>query len=163
MVSGDRAAGNPQVAAVTSTDGGRTWSMSAAASIVSMQQYMVSCGDGRDCVVGSNDGYLAWMHAAADGRAGIRVQTLPASWGPDLSSVSCATGSDCFMVAGSLLEATRDQGLSWTSTPLTAPGVTQANVVYFSCPAAAGCIALADDGSGDTSSWAVLSNLRNSG
>jgi hypothetical protein len=156
-------AGNPQVAAVTSTDGGRTWSMSAAAPIASMEQYLVSCGDGRNCVVGSNDGYLAWMHAAADGRAGIRVQTLPGSWGPSLSAVSCATGSDCFLVTGSQLQATRDQGLTWASTPLTAPGVTQGNVVYFSCPAAAGCIALADDGSGDTSSWAVLSNLRNSG
>jgi hypothetical protein len=156
-------ADNPQVAAVTSTDGGRTWSISAAASMASMQQYMVSCGDGRDCVVGSNDGYLAWMHATADGRIGIRVQTLPGSWGPSLSAVSCATASDCFLVAGSLLQATRDQGLTWTSTPLTAPDVTQGNVVYFSCPAAAGCIALANDGSGDTSSWAVLSNLRNSG
>jgi hypothetical protein len=161
MITGG--AGNPQVAAVTSTDGGRTWSMSAAASIVSMQQYMVSCGSGSNCVVGSDDGYLAWIHAAADGHAGIRVQTLPASWGPELSAVSCATGGDCFMVAGGLLQATRDQGLNWTSTPLTAPGVTQGNVVYFSCPAAAGCIALANDGSGDTSSWAVLSNLRNSG
>jgi hypothetical protein len=155
-------AGNPQVAAVTSVNGGRTWSMSAAASIVSMQQYMVSCGDGSDCVVGSNDGYLAWMHAA-NGRVGIRVQTLPGSWGPELSAVSCATGSDCFMVAGSQLQATRDQGLTWTSTPLTAPGVTQGNVAYFSCPAAAGCIALANDGSGGTSSWAVLSNLRSPG
>ena len=156
-------AANPQVAAVTSTDGGRTWSLSAAASIVSMQQYMVSCGNGRNCVVGSNDGYLAWMHVAAGGHVGIRVQTLPGSWGPSLSAVSCATGSDCFMVAGSLLQATRDQGVTWTSTPLTAPGVTQGNVVYFSCPAAAGCVALANDGSGDTSSWAVLSNLHNSG
>jgi hypothetical protein len=155
-------AGSPQVAAVTSTDGGRTWSMSAAASIVSMQQYMVSCGNGNNCVVGSNDGYLAWMHAAG-GRAGIRVQTLPGSWGPALSAVSCATGGDCFIVAGNLLQATRDGGLTWTSTPLTAPGVTQGNVVYFSCPAAAGCIALANDGTGGTSSWAVLSNLRNSG
>jgi len=155
-------AANPQVAAVTSTDGGRTWSMSAAASIVSMQQYMISCGNGSSCVVGSNDGYLAWIQAA-DGRVGIRVQTLPSSWGPDLSAVSCATGSDCFLVASGLLQATRDQGLNWTSTPLTAPGVTQDNVVYFSCPATAGCIALANDGSGDTSSWAVLSDLRNSG
>jgi hypothetical protein len=151
-------AGNPQVAGVTSTDGGRTWSMSAAASIVSMEQYMVSCGDGRDCVVGSNDGYLAWMHAAADGRVGIRVQALPGS--PALSAVSCASGSDCFMVTGNQLQATRDQGLTWASTALTAPGVTQGNVVYFSCPAAAGCIALANDGSGDASSWAVLSDLR---
>jgi hypothetical protein len=155
-------AANPRVAAVTSTDGGRTWSMSAAASIVSMEQYMVSCGNGRNCVVGSNDGYLAWMHVAADGRVGIRLQTLPGSWGR-LSAVSCATGSSCFMVAGNLLQATRDQGLTWTSTSLTAPDVTQGNVVYFSCPATAGCIALANDGSGDTSSWAVLSNLRNSG
>jgi len=155
-------AANPQVAALTSTDGGRTWSMSAAASIVSMEQYMISCGNGSSCVVGSNDGYLAWIHAT-DGRAAIRVQTLPGSWGPELSAVSCATGSDCFLVASRLLQATRDQGLSWTSTPLTAPGVTQGNVVYFSCPATAGCIALANDGSGDTSSWAVLSDLRNSG
>jgi hypothetical protein len=163
VIAGDAA--NPQVAAVTSADGGRTWSMSAPASIVEMEQYMVSCGDGRNCVVGSNDGYLAWMHVAADGSVGIRVQTLPGSWGPSLSAVSCATGSDCFMVAGNLnlLQATRDQGLAWTSTPLTAPDVTQANVVYFSCPAATGCIALANDGSGDNSSWAVLSNLRNSG
>jgi hypothetical protein len=152
-------AGNPTVAAVTSTDGGRTWNMSAAASIVSMQQYMVSCGSGSNCVVGSNDGYLAWLNAAAGGHVGVRVQTLPGSWGPALSAVSCATGSDCFMVAGNLLQATHDQGLTWTSTPLTAPGVTQGHVVYFSCPAPAGCIALANDGSGDTSSWAVLSNL----
>jgi hypothetical protein len=155
-------ADNPQVAAVTSTDGGRTWSMSATASIVSMQQYMVSCGNGRNCVVGSNDGYLAWMHAAASGRVGIRVQTLPGSQGAGLTAVSCATGGDCFMVAGNLLQATRDHGLTWTSTPLTTSNVTQGNVVYFSCPIAAGCIALANDGGGDTSSWAVLSNLPHS-
>jgi hypothetical protein len=155
-------AGNPEVAAVTSTDGGRTWSMSAAASIVSMQQYMVSCGSGSNCVVGSNDGYLAWMNAVG-GHVGIRVQTLPGNWGPNLSAVSCPTGGSCFMVAGALLQATRDQGLTWTSTPLTAPDVTQRNVVYFSCPVAAGCVALANDGSGDTSSWAVLSDLHNPG
>jgi hypothetical protein len=131
-----------------------------------MQQYMVSCGDGRNCVVGSNDGYLAWMHAAASGGIGIRVQAFPSSWGTSGDAVGCATGLDCFVETGGsggeMLEATRDEGHTWTSTPL-APSVPQDTAVDMSCPVAAGCIAMANDGSGDQSSWVVLSNLHDTG
>lgn len=142
--------------------------MSGTYSMVDEQQYMVSCGDGRNCLVGSNDGYLAWIHSAASGRTSIRVRAFPRSWGTTGIDLSCATGLDCFVetgasstsgYAGQMLQATRDGGLTWTSTPL-APDVPQDTAVYLSCPVPAGCVGLANDGSGDQSSWVVLSNLR---
>jgi hypothetical protein len=60
------------------------------------------------------------------------------------------------------LAATRDGGFTWTSAPLD-PNLPQDNVVYLSCPVAAGCIGLANNGSGNQSSWAVLSDIRNGG
>jgi hypothetical protein len=157
VIAGDET--NPLVAALSSTDGGRSWTMSRTYSIVDQQVYMVSCGDGRNCLIGSKDGYLAWIHSAAGGRISIRVQAFPHSWGTTGIDLSCATGLDCFVETGSqMLEATRDGGLTWTATPL-APSVPQDIAVYLSCPVAAGCIGLADDGSGDQSSWVVLSNL----
>ena len=146
------------VVAVTSTDGGRTWRRSAGAPIVDMQEYMVSCADGRNCLVGSNHGYLAWMHTAASGRTSVRIQTPPISWEMDLTAVSCAADV-CFTTAGGRLEATRDRGRSWTSTSLIATNVPQNTVVYLSCPVAAGCIALANEAGAVTRSWAVVSNL----
>ena len=145
------------VVAVTSTDGGRTWRRSAGAPIVDMQEYMVSCADGRNCLVGSNHGYLAWMHTAASGRTSVRIQTPPISWEMDLTAVSCAADV-CFTTAGGR-EATRDRGRSWTSTSLIATNVPQNTVVYLSCPVAAGCIALANEAGAVTRSWAVVSNL----
>jgi hypothetical protein len=128
-----------------------------------MEQYMVSCGDGRSCVIGSNDGYLAWMHATRSGHIGIRVQAVPSRWGTNVLAVGCATGIDCFVETaggseGAQLDATRDEGRTWTSA-LLAPDAPQDTAVYMSCPVAAGCVALANDGTGSQSSWVVLSNL----
>jgi hypothetical protein len=150
----------PEVAAVASADGGRSWTRSGTYSIVDMQQYMVSCGDAQDCLIGSNDGYLAWVHAAG-GHIGIRVQPFPKSWGDVMDfAVGCASGPDCFVeTSAPILEATRDAGYTWTSAPL-APSLPLDSAVYLSCPVPAGCVALASDGTGNQSSWVVLSNLR---
>lgn len=153
---------NPMVAALSSTNGGRTWIRSRNYSIVEQEQYMVSCGDAHSCLIGSNDGYLAWVDATSSGRVGIRVMRFPKSWGQEGDAVGCATGPDCFVVTGAgAIEATRDAGRTWTSAPV-APGRPQDNVVYLSCPVAAGCVALATGATGGGSSWVVLSNLRSS-
>jgi hypothetical protein len=76
------------------------------------------------------------------------------------------------------LEATRNAGHTWTLAPAASTsqagntpgsaspaattsdgGLLPGNVVYLSCPVRAGCVALANDGSGNQSSWTVLSNL----
>jgi hypothetical protein len=144
--------------------------MSATYSMVDEQQYMVSCADGRDCVVGSNDGYLAWIHAGASGHVTVRVQAPPSSWTSNVPAntmtvyaMSCAIARECFVDLGTAqLAATRDGGRTWTTAPLD-PSLPQDNGVYMSCPVAAGCVALANDGQGDQSSWAVLSNLPGTG
>jgi hypothetical protein len=159
----------PLVGAVSSTDGGLSWTRSRSYSIVDMQQYMVSCVNGQNCLIGSNDGYLAWVHAATSGHVGIRVQPFPKSWDALGDAVACASGPDCFVATSSpQLEATRNAGHTWTlapAAPITQAGNTSDDgllpdsIVYLSCPVRAGCVALANDGSGDQSSWVVLSNL----
>lgn len=152
---------DPGVAAVASADGGRSWTVSRSYSMVNMQQYMVSCGDGQDCLVGSNDGYLAWVHASGSGPARIRVRRFPRSWNQQGSALGCASARDCFVATGSgALEATRDGGRTWAPVP-AAPAAPQRGVSYMSCPVPAGCVALVSGVTGDGSE-VVLSNLRSS-
>jgi hypothetical protein len=147
---------NGTVAALSSSDGGRSWIMSATYSVGSGQQYWASCGDAQDCVVGGNWGAipLAWIHATA-GKIGIRLQQVPQAAG---TGVSCATARDCFVVAGDTIEATHDGGHSWTAAPIArAAQGGGATLVDISCPVPAGCIGIAQlNGVG----WTVVSDLQ---
>jgi hypothetical protein len=169
------------VAALSSTDGGRSWTMSAAYPVPSAQQeWMTSCGDGRNCLVGFNDRALAWIHATPGGAISIHVQAFPTSW-PALNqgeTISCTTGRICFFETAEqdtfsytkvTIEETRNGGRTWSSlgTPMDPadPGIVAA---YLSCPVAAGCIGVANTDPFPTNpaanpKWVVLSNLNHSG
>jgi hypothetical protein len=116
--------------------------------------------------------YLAWLHVTAGGSFNIRVKPVPASWAtPSLVTGSCATGSDCYVETdgssagnyyGPMIETTDDDGLTWTSTPMYPPDQSEIGI-YLSCPVPGGCIAVAGDSTEQSSTWVVLSNLRNAG
>lgn len=161
---------DPTVAALSSTDGGRSWTMSPAYSVPNLQTSTVACGDARNCLVGGGNGtdHLAWIHVTAKGRISVRVQAFPKGWAATGITVSCATGRDCFVETthsgGAAIEATRDGGLTWRSlgTPM-APAVPGDEAAFLSCPVPAGCIAIANDPSGAQQTWVVLSNLQHDG
>jgi predicted regulator of Ras-like GTPase activity (Roadblock/LC7/MglB family) len=149
-------AANSLVGAMTSVDGGHSWVMSRTYSMGNMEQYMVSCGDGQDCLVSSNNSVLAWLHAARGDHVSARVQS---NWsGGPAAAISCATGSVCYAVSGAAIEATRDGGRTWSQASL-APSLPMDEAAYLSCPVAAGCVALANDANLNGYTWVVLSNL----
>jgi hypothetical protein len=153
-------ANNSLVAAMTSVDGGRSWDMSRSYSMGNMEQYMVSCGDGQNCLVSSNNSVLAWLHASRGGHVSARVQP---NWndGP-AAAISCPTGRVCFAVTGGAIEATRNGGATWTQATLV-PSQPMEEGVFLSCPVTTGCVALANAPNLNQYSWAVLSNLQSSG
>jgi len=163
-------ASNATVAALGSTDDGKSWAESATYSAGPQQQWLVSCGSGRSCAVGFDNGRLAWVSNAPGGRTTIRVDAFPKNWPAFGVAPSCATGTDCFLetsdISGSAhsnttIEVTHDGGLTWSS--LGPPIALQAPhdvATSLSCPVTAGCVAIANDGSPQPT-WVVLSNLRN--
>ena len=165
-------ASNATVAALSSTDGGKSWAESATYSAGPQQQWLVSCGSGRSCAVGFDNGRLAWVSNAPGGRTTIRVDAFPKNWPAFGVALSCATETDCFLetsdISGSAygnttIEVTHDGGLTWSSLgPPIALKTPQDVATSLSCPVAAGCVAIASDGSPQPT-WVVLSNLRNGG
>jgi hypothetical protein len=157
------------VTVLSSSDGGRSWIMSAAHAIPSLPTWTISCGDARNCLIGGGDyNDLVWMHVTDSGRTSIRIEAFPKRWATTGVTVSCATGLDCFVETdGSLvtsypaamIESTRDGGLTWTSTPM-APSAQQDIAAFLSCPVPAGCIGVANDPTSSHNTWVVLSNLR---
>src|SRR5258708_22768695 len=87
-------------AAVPTADGGRAWTISPliptprGASILQM-----TCGDGRHCMMLSDNGVMVMITAAADGHVSSQEQAFPRSWPHVGIEVSCATGRDCFVSA----------------------------------------------------------------
>lgn len=163
-------ASNATVAALSSTDGGKSWAGSATYPAGPEQQWLVSCGSGRSCAVGFDNGRLAWVSNAPSGRTTIRVDAFPKNWPAFGVALSCATGTDCFLetsdISGSAhsnttIEVTHDGGLTWSSRgPPIALKAPHDVATSLSCPVAAGCVAIASDGSPQLT-WVVLSNLRN--
>ncbi|MBO0836035.1 MAG: hypothetical protein J2P28_11020, partial [Actinobacteria bacterium] len=164
----------PTMAALTSTDGGASWTITADHSQPSALQAFPSCGDGRNCLVVSSSGTLTFLHVTVHGQVSVTTQAFKDSWPKNGVAVSCPTGPVCFVEVASTkngalntatLEVTRDGGRTWTSlgTPM-APAlpndVTEGDTL--SCPVTAGCIAVASDQGQAQQTWAVLSNLRHS-
>jgi hypothetical protein len=150
-----------KVSALSSADGGRTWSAAPPfASIGDQEEWRFDCGDARNCVVTGNNGNLAWIHVSRAGHIAIRVQPYPKSWPQGGDDVSCATGRDCFIevspVAGQFyindtIEVTRDGGRTWAGVIKTPIAST-----FLSCPVPAGCVAVAPK---NPYNLVVLSNL----
>jgi hypothetical protein len=152
------------VSALSSTDGGRSWSQAAPfASIGVQEEWRFDCGDGRHCVVTGNEGTdIAWISVSRAGVIAIRAQPWPKSFPPNGDDVSCATGRYCFIEATSgqaytdnRIEVTHDAGRTW-SAPVKIPIAA----TYLSCPVKAGCIAVART---NPANLVVLSNLRRAG
>jgi hypothetical protein len=78
------------------------------------------------------------------------VSPAPSGWANEALSLSCATGTDCFVstadasssgYSNPVIEATTDGGATWT--PLRLPevsGSSLGSIQPLSCPSAAGCI-----------------------
>jgi photosystem II stability/assembly factor-like uncharacterized protein len=147
------------VTVLRSADDGRTWTASRTYSEPPMQTLQLSCGDGRQCMLVSDTGYLVQATATAGGRVTVRRQPLPGvgSHGTG-TAVSCATARDCFVAAtaGSLgsasagtpasmvIEATHNGARSWKSLALPkVDGQPLAIVALLGCPVRAGCLGLA--------------------
>ncbi len=164
----------PTVSALASTDGGKSWTMSASYADPGLQTWTASCGDAHNCMISGGNGttYLAWMHVTGTGHIVVQVRPIPTDWDtPYILTGSCATGSDCFVETdgsgndsyhGPMIEATTDAGLTWTPTPMD-PADQGLAAIYLSCPVAAGCVAVGGDDSSSQQTWVVLSNLRNTG
>ncbi|HET7016758.1 MAG TPA: hypothetical protein VFI65_22740 [Streptosporangiaceae bacterium] len=162
----------PKVAALGSTDGGASWTITGNHSEPVSLQVWTSCGDGRNCLVASSGGFLAFLHVTARGQVSVRSQLNKKTWPKFDAAVSCPTGPVCYVEAaggtrgpGSMLdkatlELTRDGGRTWTSlgTPM-APALPNDVSDFLSCPVPAGCIAVGYDPSGADPTWVVLSNL----
>jgi len=161
----------PTAAALASTDGGASWTITADHSLPASTQIFPSCGDGRNCLEVSSTGTLTFLHLTLHGQISVRTQPFKKSWPKNGVAVSCPAGQVCFVEVASTkngtlteatLELTRNGGRTWTSlgTPM-APAlpndVTEADAL--SCPVAAGCITVASDQSQAQPTWALLSNL----
>jgi hypothetical protein len=168
-VSGGTGEG-PTVATLGSADGGASWAITADDPVPVSLQVFVSCGDGRDCLVGFDRGVLAFLHVTAHGQVSVRIQAFKKIWGRErVNAVSCPTGPVCYAEAagvasgtidGATLELTRNDGRTWTSlgTPM-APALPQDVSDFVSCPVPAGCVAVAYDATKAQRTWVVLSNL----
>ncbi len=163
---------NPTVSALASANGGRSWTRSPTRTDPGLQTWTASCGSARSCLISGGNGTtnLAWLHVTASGGFSIRVRPIPARWAtPTLETGSCATGSDCYVETGGssagsyfgpMIETTNNEGLTWTSSPMYPPDQSEI-AIYLSCPVPGGCIAVAGDSTEQSSTWIVLSNLRN--
>ena len=134
-----------------SADYGQTWTASRAYSEPDAQTLRLSCGDGRQCMLISDTGYLVQVTATLGGSVTVRRQPLPGvgSRGTG-TAVSCVTARACFVAASAggtgvaVIDATRNGGRTWTS--LTLPkvnGQALGTVALLGCPSRAGCLGLA--------------------
>jgi hypothetical protein len=162
----------PRVAALGSTDGGASWTMTADHALPVSLQAWTSCGDGRNCLIVGSGGTLTFLHMTAGGQVSVRTQSFKKSWSKNGVDVSCPTGPVCYvetagqtqgpggLLNAATLELTRDGGRTWTSlgTPM-APALPHDVSDSLSCPVPAGCVAVANDQRRAQATWVVLSNL----
>lgn len=159
----------PTVAALHSADGGRTWAISSLRAVPDWTEGAAVCGDGRNCIITAGGDWFAWLHVSAGGHVRIRVEKFPKSWPAVGVAVSCPAGRICFLetadavgasASDATLEKTTDGGRTWQSlgTPM-APAFPHVEAAFLSCPAAAGCVAIAQNPARAQQTWIVLSNL----
>jgi photosystem II stability/assembly factor-like uncharacterized protein len=140
------------LAAMRSTDGGRTWA-AYSVHLPPTGILLLSCGDARHCMVVTADGIT--MTTTSDGGATWRESAAPATWPGIATDLSCATGLDCFIAAADpapgpvgydhpVVEATYNGGSTWTTISLPAVARSPLVIVFpLSCPSQAGCIGAA--------------------
>lgn len=140
------------LAALRSADNGRTWT-AYSVHLPPTEILLLSCGDARHCMAVTADGIT--MTTTADGGATWREAAAPSTWPGIATSLSCATGLDCFIAAADttsgpagydrpVVEATYDGGSTWTTISLPMMGDSPLAIVFpLSCPSPAGCVGAA--------------------
>jgi hypothetical protein len=126
------------------TDGGATWQTEGDAPAANFDS--VSCPTVSDCFVlgsiynGTTD--MATVDATTYGGTTWTSESLPATLSASqLMSLSCPTGSDCFVALFGGIEASIDGGHSWSAESLpTEVGSTQG----ITCVGPSSCWALAE-------------------
>jgi hypothetical protein len=131
---------------VRSTDFGRTWVTEPSAGILlAGGQLFASCGDTVHCMMlGSGSSKNVVIASTANGGQTWQVGAAPARWDTYVSSISCATGSDCYVSTNDdsnsnatdpVIEATSDA--TWTTLSLpTVNGAELGMVQPLSCTSA---------------------------
>jgi photosystem II stability/assembly factor-like uncharacterized protein len=138
--------------AMRSADNGRTWTVSSAHAPPS-DIFMMSCSDGLHCMSVSDSGA---MMTTSDGGATWQARGAPRGWPDVANSVSCPAAGVCFIALAEstgtsppgyrqpAVEATRDDGRTWTALSLPAANGSPLAIVFpLSCPSAEGCLAVA--------------------
>jgi hypothetical protein len=140
------------LAALRSADNGRTWT-AYSVHLPSTEILLLSCGDARHCMAVTADGIT--MTTTSDGGATWREAAAPSTWPGVATSLSCATGLDCFIAAADttpglagydhpVVEATYNGGSTWTTISLPTVGGFPLVIVFpLSCPSPAGCFGVA--------------------
>lgn len=148
---------NGGITSIRSADNGRSWTVATSVRLPPTEIFLVSCGDALHCMSVAGDGQIT---TTSDGGVSWRTSAGPVPSSDTVTSVSCATGLDCFIAASSMasidgsadlqtyrravIEATSDQGATWTPVSLpTVGGARLALVSPLTCPSQAGCIAAA--------------------
>lgn len=145
------------ITSIRSADHGRSWTVATSVRLPQTEIFLVSCGDALHCMSVAGDGQIA---TTSDGGAIWRTSAAPVPSSDTITSVSCATGLDCVIAASNMasidgnadlqtyqravIEATSDQGATWTPVSLPTVGGARLAIVFpLSCPSQAGCIAAA--------------------
>ena len=161
------------MAAMRSADNGRTWAVTGSVHLPPAAIFLVSCGDALHCMSAAGDGQIS---TTSDGGVTWRTSDGPVPSSDTVTSVSCATGLACFVAASSMedidgnshqqtyrlavIEATSDQGTTWTPVSLPAVGGSPLALVYpLSCPTQAGCIGAAGTARQDGSVREIISSF----
>lgn len=161
------------IAAMRSADHGRTWAVTGSVHLPPAAIFLVSCGDALHCMSVAGDGQIS---TTSDGGVTWRTSAGPVPSSDIVTSVSCATGLACFVAASSMedidgnshqqtyrlavIEATSDQGTTWTPVSLPAVGGAPLALVYpLSCPSQAGCIGTAGTARQDGNVREIISSF----
>ncbi len=140
------------LAVLRSTDHGRAWT-AYSVHLPPTEILLLSCGDARHCMAVTADGIT--MTTTSDGGATWRAAAAPSTWPDTATSLSCATGLDCFIAAADttsgpvgydhpVVEATYNGGSTWTTISLPTVGGSPLTIVFpLSCPSPAGCFGVA--------------------
>jgi photosystem II stability/assembly factor-like uncharacterized protein len=141
--------GSAGLQVISSADGGVTWTVSTATGLPSATTFLMSCGDGLNCVYVGDTG----IAVTSDGGATWQQPAVPASWHGNIAAVSCAFGSNCFVAVNNQtvgggsgpLFGTTSNLITWTTVPAPDVGGSLiAKIDSVSCVGSEACFALAE-------------------
>lgn len=135
---------------LVSSDGGATWSATAASGIVGITS--ISCGSVTDCVAIGAVGLAQTpvLAYSTDEGGSWTVANVPTGL-TEFGDVSCTSAADCMATTTNdqslgLIVATTDGGATWSLTPESSPQWGP----YLSCTSASNCVAAEPAPTGST-------------